>query len=147
MKKIFAILLTTTLAGSAYGFTQDISRKQADSIMEKYLLYYDSIQSQPLLPEDAPASRSWYPYSTYLLTGDTLFQDTAAFPGALRWSQNAYVYFIKSHLPVYGPTPECFFSIRRYTFTPFVHPGQPVFILTKPIAPQCNVVFLKGIIR
>ena len=113
MKKIFAILLTTTLAGSAYGFTQDISRKQADSIMEKYLLYYDSIQSQPLLPEDAPASRSWYPYSTYLLTGDTLFQDTAAFPGALRWSQNAYVYFIKSHLPVYGPTPECFFSIDR----------------------------------
>ena len=113
MKKIFAILLTTTLAGSAYGFTQDISRKQADSIMEKYLLYYDSIQSQPLLPEDAPASRSWYPYSTYLLTGDTLFQDTAAFPSALRWSQNAYVYFIKSHLPVYGPTPECFFSIDR----------------------------------
>ena len=55
MKKIFAILLTTTLAGSAYGFTQDISRKQADSIMEKYLLYYDSIQSQPLLPEDAAA--------------------------------------------------------------------------------------------
>ena len=39
------------------------------------------------------------------------------------------------------------FSIRRYTFTPFVHPSQPVFILTKPIASQCNVVFLKGIIR
>ncbi len=38
------------------------------------------------------------------------------------------------------------FSVRRYTFTPFVHPGQPVFILTKPIASQCNVVFLKGII-
>ena len=113
MKKTFAILLTSVLAGLSCSFSQNISRKQADSIMEKYLLYYDSIQSQPLLPEVAPASWSWYPYNTYLLTGDTLFQDTAAFPGALRWSQNAYVYFIKSYLPVYGQTPECFFSIDR----------------------------------
>ena len=109
-----SIVLISIVSLAIPSLQAQISPEQADSIMEKYLLYYDSIQSQPLLlSEDDPASRSWYPYSTYLLTGDTLFQDTAAFPGALRWSQNAYVYFIKSHLPVYGPTPECFFSIDR----------------------------------
>ena len=108
-----SIVLISIVSLAIPSLQAQISPEQADSIMEKYLLYYDSIQSQPLLPEVAPASWSWYPYNTYLLTGDTLFQDTAAFPGALRWSQNAYVYFIKSYLPVYGQTPECFFSIDR----------------------------------